>query len=52
MAFLDKPALFYEFGKYWGNIALLVAMISIDVYIGAGFTALINLIGKMIKKRK
>ena len=52
MAFLDKPALFYEFGKYWGNIALLVAMISIDVYIGAGFTALINFIGKMIKKRK
>lgn len=51
MWFLNKPALFYEFGKYWGNIALLVAMISCDVYIGSGLTALINLIGKKLKRK-
>ena len=52
MSFLNKPSLFYDFTRYWGNIALLVALINIDVVIGTGLTMLMAFVTKPKKFKK
>lgn len=50
MQFLNKPSILADFSTYWGNIALLIALIGIDSYVGMALTAFIQWIGQLCKK--
>ena len=51
MSFMNMPSLLFDLRIYWGNIAVLVSLVFIDVLLGKGLTQLIEYTTKPKKKR-
>lgn len=51
MSFMNMPSLLFDLRIYWGNIAVLVSLVFIDVLLGKGLTKLIEYTTKPKKKR-
>ena len=51
MSFMNMPSLLFDLRIYWGNIAVLVSLVFIDVLLGKGLTKLIEYTTKTKKKR-
>ncbi len=51
MSFMKMPSLLFDIKHYWGNIAVLIALVNIDITLGTWLTRLIEYITKPKHKK-